>query len=210
MPAYFRIAMQSALAAGLFLGFPAGLLLWLILFREASQSTVADPFVNILQANGSNKIIVLMVCSCGWSYLLGRISGYRAWWKIGPVTALGIMIAWYSPLSNLDGWFGDGVPIPTLYALTMSGLVGGVTLCVGFGYGVLLRNIKAALTMGFTTSLASVLALLLSIFIFGQFGIYVGSVVPLAMSKVTTMSLMLSAVSGGAVLGAGFSWFVKA
>jgi hypothetical protein len=208
-PNYLRVALQSALAAASFLGFPAGLLLWLILFREATQTAAVDPLVNLLQANGSNKILVLMVCSFGWSYLLGRISGYRAWWKIGLATALGIIAGWFSPLSNLDGWFGDGMPIHRLYALTLSGLVAGVTLCVGFAYGLLLRNIRAALTMALTTSLISVPALLLTIFIFDQFGIRVGGEVPFAMSKVTTVSLLLSAIASGAVLGVGFTWFAN-
>ncbi len=206
-PSVRRVAFQSALAAVLFLGFPAGLLLWLILFREASQTATVDPLVNILQANGLNKIILLAFCSIGWSYLLGRISGYRAWWKIGLATALGILAGWFSPLSNLDGWFADGLPIPTLYALTMCGLVASVTLCVGLAYGLLLRNARAALTMAFTTSFASVLALVLTIFLFDQFGIRVGGDIPLAMSKVTTVSLLISAMAGGAALGVGFSWF---
>jgi len=208
-PNYFSVALQSAFAAALFLGFPAGLLLWLVLAREASQLTLLDPFVNILQANGINKIVVLLICSLGWSYLLGRISGYRAWWRIGLATLLGILAAWYSPLSNLDGWFSDDLPIRTLYALTMCGVVFSVTLFVGFAYGIILRNIKAALVMGLSTSIASVLAFLFSIFIFAQFGIYVGSDVPLAMSKVTTVSLMFSAIVGGAVLGTMFAWFVE-
>lgn len=205
---YSRIALQSALAAALFLGFPAGLLLWLILFREASQTAAVDPFVSLLQANGLNKIILLAICSLGWSFSLGRISGYRAWWKIGLATVLGILAGWFSALSNLDGWFGD-MPIHCLYALTMSGLVAGVTLCVGLAYGLLLRNMRAALTISLTTSFVSVLALLLTIFIFDQFGIRVGGEVPFAMSKVTTVSLMMSAIAGGAMLGVGFSWFVE-
>lgn len=205
---YLHVALQSALAAALFLGFPAGLLLWLVLFRETTQTATVDPFVNILQANGLNKIVVLVICSLGWSFSLGRISGYRIWWKIGLATALGILAGWFSALSNLDGWFGD-MPIHRLYALTMSGLVAGVTLCVGLAYGLLLRDARAALTMALTTSFASVLALLLAIFTFDQLGIRVGGEVPFAMSKVTTMSLMVSAIVGGAVLGAEFSWFVN-
>lgn len=55
-PGYLRVALQSALAAALFLCFPAGLLLWLVLFRESTQTSAVDPFVNLLQANGVNKI----------------------------------------------------------------------------------------------------------------------------------------------------------
>ena len=205
---YPRVALQSALAAALFLGFPAGLLLWLILFREATQTESLDPFVKFLQDNGLNKIIVLTLCSFGWSFSLGRISGYRVWWKIGLATALGIVLAWFSPLSNVDSWFADRMPTRLLYPATMCGIVFSVTFYVGLAYGILLRNLKAALMIAFTTSLISTLALLLTIIIFDQFGIYVGSAVPFAMSKVTTVSLMTSALAGGAVLGVGFCWFV--
>lgn len=205
---YPRVALQSALAAALFLGFPAGLLLWLILFREAAQTASLDPIVKFLQDNGLNKIIVLMLCSFGWSFSLGRISGYRAWWKIGLATALGIVLAWFSPLSNVDSWFADRMPTRLLYSATMCGIVFSVTFCVGLAYGILLRNLKAALMIAFTTSLISTLALLLTIIIFDQFGIYVGSAIPFAMSEVTTVSLLTAALAGGAVLGVGFSWFV--
>ena len=206
---YFRIAWQSALAAGLFLGMPAGLLLWLILFQEINHSASVEPLVKILQAHGLNKIVALIVCSLGWSFLLGRISGYSAPWKIGLATVLGILAGWFSPLSNLDGWFGDELPVHTLYAVSMCGIVSSVTICVGLAYGLLLRNAKAALTMALTTSIASVLALLLAIFLFDQFGIRVGGTVPFAMSKVTTVSLLVSAIAGGAMLGVGFSWFAR-
>ncbi len=189
--------MQSALAAALFLGFPAGLLLWLILFREANPSASVDSLIALLQAHGINKIFALTLCSLGWSFSLGRISGFRAWWKIGLATALGFILAWFSPLSNMDGWFADRMPIPLLYALTMCGIVFSATFCVGIAYGLILRHLKAALTMALSTSFTSTLALLLTMVVFNQFGIYVGSAVPFAMSKVTTVSLLVSAIAGG-------------
>jgi hypothetical protein len=144
-----------------------------------------------------------------WSFLLGRISGYRPWWKIGLATVLGIFVGWFSPLSNLDGWFGDKVPVHTLYAIAMGGIVLSATVCVGLVYGLLLQNGKAALVMALTTSLVSVLTLLLTIILFDQFGIRVGGTVHLAMSKVTVASLLTSAITGGMVLGVGFSWFMR-
>lgn len=208
-PNPYRIALRSALAAGLFLGLPAGLLLGLILLQQAGLPADVEVFVSVLQAHGWNKIIVLAICSLGWSYLLGRISSYRLWWRIGFATIIGIIVGWFSPLSNLDGaWFTDGMSIHALYALAMSGIVASVTLCVGLAYGLLLRNIKAALTLSMSTSIVSVLTLLLTILVFDQFGIRVGGPVPFAMSKVTSVSLLASAMAGGAVLGAGFSWFV--
>jgi len=204
----FRVAWQSALAAALFLGLPAGLLLWLILFQQTYHSAVIEQSVTLLQADGINKIIVFAVSSLMWSFLLGRISGYRAWWKIGLATVLGIFAGWFSPLSNLDGWFGDRLPVHTLYAVAMCGIVCSTTLSVGLAYGLILRSGKAALTIAFSTSLVSVLTLLLTIVLFDQFGIRVGGTVQLAMSKVTVASLLTSAISGGMALGVEFSGFV--
>lgn len=205
---YFRIAWQSALAAGLFLGLPAGLLFWLILLRDVNPSVSVEPYVTVLQANRLNKIIVLLVCSLMWSFALGRISGYRAWWWIATATVLGIIAGWFSPLSNLDGWFGDVLPMHRLYAVSMAGLVFSVTISVGLAYGLILRSSIAALTMALTTGIISVLAVFLTILLFDQFGIRVGGTVHLAMSKVTAASLMTSAILGGAMLGVGFSCFV--
>lgn len=207
-PNYFRIAWQSALAAALCLGLPAGLLLWLILFQQISHSAVIDQSVALLQANGLNSIFVLAVCSLMWSFLLAQISGYRPWWKIGLATVLGIVVGWFSPLSNLDGVLGDRLPIHILYAVAMSGIIGSATLCVGLAYGLLLRNIKAALTLALTTAIVSVLTTLITIAVIDQFGIRVGGAVHLAMSKVTVTSLLMSAIAGGTVLGIGFSWYV--
>jgi len=207
---YLRIALQSALAAALCLGLPAGLLLWLILFQQMNHSVYVEKIVNLLQANGLNKIIVLAAYSLIWSFLLGRISGYRPWWEIGFGTGLGIIVGWFSPLSNLDGWLpGNQLPIHTLYAIAMCGIVAGVTVCVGLAYGFILRRIKAAITLALSTGLVSVLTLLLTIVVFDQFGIRVGGIVPLAMSKVTSVSLLMSAITGGSVLGVGFSWFAE-
>lgn len=206
---YFRIAWQSALAAALCLGLPAGLLLWLILIQQIIHSVVVDQSIAFLQANGLIIIFVLAVCSLMWSFLLARISGYRPWWKIGLATVLGIFIGWFSPLSNLDGLFADQFPIHTLYAVAMCGIVSSATLSVGFAYGLILRNIKAALIMAFTTSLVSVLTLLLTIIVFDQIGIRVGGTAPLAMSKVTVSSLLTSAITGGMALGVEFTRFVR-
>jgi len=207
---YLRIAWQSALAAGLCLGLPATLLFWLILFQDMNHSTFFAPFVQLLQVNGLNKIILLMICSLLWSFLLGKISGYRRWWQIGLATLLGILIGWFSPLSNLDGWFDGKLPMHSLYAVAMCGIVFSATSCVGLAYGLILRSVKAALTLALTTGLVTVLTLLLTIIIFNQFGIRVGDgTVFLAMSRVTATSLMLSAIMGGMVLGVGFSWFVE-
>jgi voltage-gated potassium channel Kch len=207
----FRIAWQSALAAALSLGLPAGLSLWLILFQQVYRSNVVEWLSNVFQAHGLYRIYVVAISSILWGYFLGRISGYRPWWRIGLASAVAILAAWFSPLANVDGIlysYRPSLPMHLNYAAAMAGLVGGVTLFVGLAYGIVLRSIKAALTMAFTTSLISVLTLLLTIMVFDQFGIRVGTG-NFAMSKVTVASLLTSAMTGGMVLGIGFSWFVR-
>jgi hypothetical protein len=208
---YFRIALQSALAAALCLGLPAGFLLWLIIASAVGYSAVVKPLVDILHANGLYSIFMVVMSSLLWSYLLGRISGYRPWWRIAAASALGILAAWFSPLSNIDGILYNYKPdIPTYlnYAASMVGLIGSVTLFVGLGYGFILRSLKAALTLGLTTSLVSILTLLLTILVFDRLGVRVGTG-HLAMPRVTAVDLITSAIMGGMALGVGFSRFVE-
>jgi hypothetical protein len=125
------------------------------------------------------------------------------------VTALGILAGWFSPLANLDGILYDrfpDLPVHLNYAAAMVGIVGSVTFFVGLGYGLLLKNLKASFILGLTTSLISTLILLLAISLFDRLGIRVGAG-NLAMPKVTAISLLLSALGGGAMLGVGFSRF---
>ena len=207
----FRVAWQSALAAGLCLGLPAGLLLWLILFQKISRSVFVKPLIDFLHTNGLYSIFIVVISSIMWSYLLGHISGYRPWWRIGVASALGILAAWFSPFANVDGIlyeYQPTLPIHLNYAASMVGLIGSVTLFVGLAYGLLLKSIKAALTIGLTTSLISVLVLLLTIIVFDRLGIRVGTG-NLAMVRVTAVDLITSALAGGAVLGVGFSRFVR-
>lgn len=205
---HFRIALQSGFAAGLTLGLPAGLLFWLILLQEIYPNQVSEQIITFLQVNALNKVFVLVFCSLLWSYLLSKISKYKKWLQIALATVLGIMAGWFSPLSNLDGLFSDQFPIHILYAFSISGLIFNITFCVGLAYGILLKNLKATLILAFTTSFASVITFILMFLLFEQIGIRVG-VTPLAMSKTTASGLMLSGIMGGAMLGLGFSKFIK-
>ena len=206
-----RVALLSAIAGALCLGLPAGLLFWLILAGEAGYSAVVDPAIDILRENGLRSVFLVMSSSVMWSYFLGRISGYGAWWRIATATAVGILAAWFSPLANVDGIlynYRPDLPIHMNYAASMAGLVGGVTLFVGVMYGLILRNVRASLTLGLATSLASMLIMLLTIFVFDFLGIRVGTG-NFAMSKVTLAGLMMSSIVGGMTLGVRFRWFVE-
>jgi hypothetical protein len=210
-PNYFPVALQSALAAGLCLGFPAGLLLWLIWLRQMNHSTLLNGPIDFLHSNGLVSIYILVLSSLLWSYLIGRISGYQRWWRIAVASALGILITWFSPFSNVDGILYHArpdLPIHVNYAASMIGLVGSVTLFVGLAYGLVLRSVRAALTLGLTTSFVSLIVLIMTIFACDRLGLRVGTG-NLAMPKVTAVGLMLSALMGGMVLGVGFTAYVR-
>lgn len=208
---YIRIAWQSALAAALCLGLPAGLSLWLILLQQIYKVPVVDSLSGFYQAHGLYRIYTVALSSILWGYLLGRISGYRAWWRLGIASAVAILAAWFSPMANMDGILYEHfptLPIYLNYAGAMLGLIGCVTFFVGLAYGIVLRSIKAALMIAFPTSLISVLTLLLTIIVFDQFGIRVGTG-NFAMSKVTVAGLLTSSITGGMALGVGFTKFVR-
>jgi hypothetical protein len=207
----FRIAWQSALAAASCLGLPAGLSLWLILFRQIYESPAVESLDDLFQAHGLYRIYVVALSSILWSYFLGRISGYRPWWRIALASPIAILAAWFSPLANIDGILFDHfptLPIHLNYAGAMVGLIGGVTLFVGLAYGLILRSLRAALVIGFSTSFVSILTLVLTILLFDQFSIRVGTG-NFAMSKVTVASLLTASITGGMMLGVEFSKFVK-
>jgi hypothetical protein len=209
-PNYLRIALQSALAAVLCLGLPAGLSLWLILLQQTKHSSVVQHFLDFLQIHGLYSIYIVILSSILWSYLLGRISRYRPWWLLAVASAVGILAAWFSPLSNVDGIlysYRPDLPVYLNYAASMIGLIGSVTLFVGLGYGLVLCDLKAALIIGMTTSIVAVVALLITIIIFDRLGLRVGTG-NLAMVRVTVLDLITSALAGGAMLGVEFSRFV--
>ena len=206
-PNYFRIAWQSGVAAALCLGLPAGLNLWLLLIQQINHSALISVPLDFLQTHGLFRIYFLAFTSIFWSYLLGQISRYRPWWLLSVASAIAILAAWFSPLSNIDGIlynYRPNLPIYLNYAAALAGVVGSATLFVGLAYGLVLRNIKAALRMGIATSFISMVTFLLTIFIFDRFGIRVGTG-NFAMSKVTVTGLLTSAVTGGMVLGLTFS-----
>ena len=207
---YFRIAWQSALAASLCLGLPAGLLFWLLILQHLKPSGPVKILVTVLQDNGILEIIGVLIGAFAWGIILSRISGYRIWWWLVAASMLGVYLGrrlfWI-----IYGWHNidfSGLPVHVVLAIHLSGLVLSVTFCTGLAHGLILRNWKAALTLASTTCLVSVSAGLVTFFILDQLGIRVG-MGNAAMPKVTAICTMVSAIAGGMVLGVGFSWFVE-
>ena len=94
----YRIAWQSALAASICLGLPAGLLFWLILLQRIMPSHPVERLVTFLQNNGVLEIIGMLFGAFGWGIILSQI---RAIARGG---GLLWQVCWASML--VDGCFG--------------------------------------------------------------------------------------------------------
>lgn len=207
---YYRIAWQSALAASLCLGLPAGLLFWLILLQRIMPSYPVEMLVTFLQNNGILEIAGMLVGAFGWGIMLSRISDYRKWWRLIVASLLGVYLGqrlfWI-----IYYWFNydfSNMPMHVGFLIHISGLVLSITFCTGLAHGLILPNWKAALALASSTSLVCVVATVLIFIILDGLGIRVGTG-NAAMPKVTAICTMVAGVFGGATLGIMFNRFVE-
>jgi hypothetical protein len=208
-----KIAVQSALAAGLCLGLPAGLFFWLIIAQRGAPSHLINTLVKFFQDYVVPPVILEMLGAFGWGLLLSKISGYRQWWSLSIATMAGVRVGDFALYHGwLDQWVQGHVQ-PDLSLHVRFGLILGITvLCVtvstGLLLGLALMNWKASLILAVSTGIVSVLAALLTLIILDRLGIRVGSG-NAAMPKATAVSTMAAALAGGAILGVGFSRYVS-
>ena len=208
-----RIALQSALATALCLGLSTGLFFWLITIQRAAPSAQIDRLVNLFSRYLVPPDILEMIGSFGWGLLLSKISGYRKWWRVAGATFLGNRVGafiLYSVLitGRLQEQIPAGVSSHARFGIILALAVLSVTVSTGLLLGFVLVNWKASLVLAAGTALASVLAVLITVFILGELGIRVGSG-NAAMPKVTAAATMAAALSGGAVLGILFRRYVR-
>ena len=142
---YFRIAWQSALAASLCLGLPAGLLFWLIILQRLAPSHPVERVVIVLQDYGKLEIIVVLTGAIGWGIALSRISGYRPIWRLTAASMLGLFVS--RPLFwGIYAWINydfSEMPIYVGFAIHLCGLVLSVTFCTGLAHGLILLKVIA-------------------------------------------------------------------
>ena len=209
-----KIGLQSALAAILCLGLPAGLYFWVYVIQRWMPTAQGEILVNFLQAYLVPPVILEMLGAFGWGIFLSKISGYRRWWWLSAATMGGV---WIGNFALYHGWLEiNQVQDQALSALSLHTrfviIVGLNVLCVTVSTGLLLglaiMNWRAGLRMAGRTALASVTAVLLTLIILGEFGIQVGSG-NLAMPKATAAATMAAALAGGVTLGVVFSRFVR-
>ena len=205
-----KIALQSAFAAGLCLGLPAGLFFWLIILQRWAPSTRMDRLVHFLQDYALPPVLLEMLGAFAWGVLLSKISGYRRWWWLSIATMAGVRLG---DFALYHGWLDPLVP-PNLslqmsFRVILAINVLSVTLSTGLLLGVALMNWKASLMLAASTGLAAVLAALLTLMILDGLGIRVGGG-NAAMPRVTAAATMAAALAGGTVLGVLFSRYVRA
>jgi hypothetical protein len=212
-PSALKIALHSALAAGLCLGLPAGLFFWVIIVQRWTPSAPMDGLLHFLQDYTVPPVILEMLGAFGWGLLLSKISGYRQWWWLSTATMVGVHVGDFALYHGwLDQWVQGHAP-PDLSLHVRFGLILGITvLCVTVStsllLGLALMNWKASLILAASTGLVSVLAALLTLIILDRLGIRVGSG-NAAMPKATAASTMAAALAGGTILGVGFNRYVR-
>jgi hypothetical protein len=209
-----KIALQSALAAGLCLGPPAGLFFWLITMQRWAPSTQVDQLVRFLQDHAVPPVMLEMLGAFGWGLLLGRISGYRQWWWLSLATMAGVRVGGFALYHGwLEQWVqghaSSALPLHVRFGLILGMNVLCVTVSTGLLLGLALKDWKASLVLAAGTGLASVLAALGTLLVLDGLGIRVGSG-NAAMPKVTAAATLAAALAGGAVLGVLFSRYVRA
>jgi len=154
-----------------------------------------------------------MLGAFGWGLLLSKISGYRQWWWLSTATMAGVRVGDFALYHGwLEQWVQGHAP-PDISLHVRFGLILGITvLCVTVStsllLGLALMNWKASLMLAANTGLVSVLAALLTLIIFDRLGIRVGSG-NAAMPKAAAVSTMAAALAGGAILGVGFTRYVR-
>jgi hypothetical protein len=208
-----RIALQSALATALCLGLSTGLFFWLITMQRVAPSAQIDRLVILFSKYLVPPDLLEMIGAFGWGLLLSKISGYRKWWWLSGAAVLGGRVGTFVLYSVLlterfQERIPVGVSIHARFGIILALAVLSVAVSTGLLLGLVLVNWKASLVLAASTALASVLAVLITVFILGEFGIRVGSG-NAAMPKVTAAATMLAALSGGAVLGIMFSRYVR-
>ena len=210
---YWKIAVQSALAAALCFGLSTGLFFWLITVQRLAPSAQINRLVTFFSNYLVPPDILEIVGALGWGFLLSKISGHRKWWWLSAATILGVQMGTFTLYHGLlSEWFLEHIApdasMHVRFGIILMIAVLCVTVSTGLLLGLVLVNWKASLMFAASTGFASVLAVLTTLFILGELGLRVGSG-NAAMPKVTAAATMAAALAGGAILGVMFSRYVR-
>jgi hypothetical protein len=204
------IACQSGLSAGLCLGFPAGIIFWLILINNISSSDITMKLMTLFVDRIEPSEMVMLLGTVSWGILLGRIVNYRRPFSLALAITVGVFIG-QLPMQNgkLDVLLQRfAFPVHIRFGLVLGFAVLSVMVCTGLALGFVLRNRRAALDMAGSSGFTSVLATLMVFAFMDHIGIRVGSG-SYAMLKNAAVEIMIAALVGGATLGLVLGRYVR-
>lgn len=204
------IALQSGLSAGLCLGFPAGIIFWLVLINNLTRSVVVTKLLNLFVDHIEPSEIALFLGTVSWGYLLSRIVDCRHRSQLALAITAGVFIGQLPMLNGkLDVMIQRfGFPVHIRFGLVLGFAVLSVMVCAGIALGFVLRNWKAAWILAGSSGFTSVLGTMTVFLLMDHFGIRVGSG-DYAMLKVAVAGILTAAIIGGATLGVGFGRYVR-
>jgi hypothetical protein len=204
------IACQSGVSAGLCLGFPAGIIFWLILINNATSSDITTKLMTLFVDHVEPSEIFMLLGTVSWGILLGRIVNYRHPFSLALAITAGVFIG-QLPMQNgkLDMLLQRfEFPVHIHFGLVLCGTVMSVMICTGLLLGLVLRKWKASLLLAGSSGLTAVLATLIVFTFMDRYGVRVGSG-NFAMPRVTAVGIMTAAIFGGATLGVVFGKYVS-
>jgi len=202
-------ASQCGLSAGLCLGFPAGIIFWLVLINNSISSVVVAGLMDLFVNNVEPGWLIMLVGTVLWGIILSRIVGYRRWYLLSFAVTAGVFVGQLPMLNGrLDIMLQRfALPVHIRFGFVLAIAVFSVMVCTGLALGFVLRNWKAALVLASSSGFVSVLGAMTIFLIMDHAGIRVGSG-NYAMLKVASVGIMTAALIGGATLGVVFEKFL--
>ncbi|MEP6895059.1 MAG: hypothetical protein ABI986_05575 [Chloroflexota bacterium] len=204
------LACQCGLSAGLCLGFPAGIIFWLILINNSVSSVMVTALMDLFVNNIEPGWLIMLSGTMTWGIILSRIVGYRRWYLPALAITAGVFIGQLPMLNGrLDTMLQRfAFPVHIRFGVVLGIAVFSVMVCTGQALGLVLRNWGAALALAGSSGFISVLGTTTVFLIMDRIGIRVGSG-NYAMLKVAAAGIMTAAIIGGAVLGVVFGRYVS-
>jgi hypothetical protein len=204
------LAGQCGLSAGFCLGFPAGIIFWLVLLNNSISFAPVTALIDLFVNNIEPGWLIMLFGTVLWGILLSRIVGYRRWYLLASAVTVGVFAG---QLPMLDGKLDSmlqrfAFPVHVRFGFVLGIAVFSVMICTGLAMGLVLRSWKAALRLAGSSGFLSALGSIAVFLIMDRIGIRVGSG-NYAMLKVTSVGIMTAAIIGGAVLGVVFGKYIR-
>ena len=204
------IACQCGLSAGLCLGFPAGIIFWLILINNSISSVFITGLMNLFVDNIEPSWLMLLFGTVTWGIVFARIVDYHRWYLLALAITAGVFIGQLPMLNGkLDVMLQRfAFPVHIRFGFVLGIAVFSVMVCTGLALGLVLRNWRASFALAGNSGFVSALGTIAVFLLMDHAGIRVGSG-NYAMLKVAAVGIITAAMLGGATLGIVFERYMR-